>query len=143
MEKFPFTDAGVQALQDHLYQCTDEHLSAEEKLILLNFSKWVAKNFTLSTEQLLFIEEQDKKIIDFLATQTAIAIVNRLPVILLKPASKPDHELTDSKLIRPASNFSVSSDSPNQITGALIIEITYCLKAHFILESSYPSTGSG
>jgi len=98
MEKFPFTDLGVQALQDLLYQYTDAQLEAEEELILLNFRKWVAKTFALSTDQLLFVEKQDRKLIGFLATQTAIAIVNRLPVTLIKPASKPD-EAADSKLI--------------------------------------------
>jgi len=125
MEKFPFTDSGVQALQNQLYQSTDNQLRTEGDLILLDFSKWLSKHFNLSDRQLLFIAKQDQKMIGFLATQTAIAIVNRLPVTLIKPISQPNNELADSKLIRPESNFSASSNSPSQINGKLIIEITY------------------
>ncbi|QIL42203.1 hypothetical protein G7074_24845 [Pedobacter sp. HDW13] len=99
MQKFPFTDLGVQDLQNQLYQCTDAQLKAEEDLILLNFRKWVAEHFTLSTDQLLFIEKQDRKMISFLASQTAIAIINRLPITLIKPASKPSNQLAYSELI--------------------------------------------
>lgn len=125
MEKFPFTNSGFQDLQNQLYQSTDANLKVEEELILLSFKEWMRKHFSLSDEQLLFIAKQDEKMIAFLATQTAIAIVNRLPVRLIKPSTKTVTQMMDSKLIRPESNFSASSNSATQITGELIIEITY------------------
>jgi len=99
MQKFPFTDLEGQDLQNQLYQLTDVQLKAEADLISLDFKKWMAEHFTLSPTQLHFIAKQSQKMIGFLSTQTAIAILNRLPIILIKPASKPDNEVADSKLI--------------------------------------------
>ncbi|RBQ07597.1 hypothetical protein [Pedobacter miscanthi] len=130
MEKFNFSNEGFQNLQKYSYQKTDQSLEIEVKSISENFIKWITEKFILSDEQLFFLHSQNPKMIRFLAAQTQIAVGNRLPITLIKPATKPQSQQLDSKLIRPESNFTTifHGNGKMEISGSLIIYIFYSTK---------------
>jgi hypothetical protein len=132
MEKFPFSNVGFQNLQEQLYRLSDSLLEIQANFILMNFKKWMTESFILSNEQIAFIESQDEKMIKFLASQTSIAISNRLPITLVKPAVNNRKQQLDSKLIRPESNFRTlfNDDGKTEIYGNLTIHISYVAKKY-------------
>lgn len=130
MQKFPFSNEGFQNLQKQLYQLTDPLLAIHANLISEDFKFWVNKNFILTNEQIDFIEMQHPKMIRFLASQTDIAVSNRLPISLIKSAEKATDKQLSSKLIRSESNFSTlyHNNGNIEICGNLIIHVFYAAK---------------
>lgn len=133
MQKFPFTNEGFQYLQRELYQLADPLLEIHTNLISENFKYWLNENFILSEAQIEFMKLQSQKMIKFLASQTGIAISNRLPISLIKSAAKKEDQSLGSKLIRSESNFSTlhHGNGRVEIGGNLIIHIFYATENCF------------
>ncbi|RYF19636.1 MAG: hypothetical protein EOO42_14005 [Flavobacteriales bacterium] len=127
MEKFPFSNAGFQALQQQLYLLNDADLQATANTVFNHFNNWMFENFELSASQVGFIESLNPKMTTLLASQTAMAMVNRLPINLIKPDSQMNTLLRGSKLIRPEAKVAASSEGEEgfEMEGNLNIEITY------------------
>jgi hypothetical protein len=132
MEKFPFSNVGFQNLQKQLYKLSDALLEIQSDFILINFKKWMTDSFILSDAQIAFIDSQDEKMIKFLASQSSIAISNRLPITLVKPTVNIQKQQLDSKLIRPESNFRTlfNDHGKIEIYGSLTIHISYVAKKY-------------
>ncbi|WP_293305630.1 hypothetical protein [Pedobacter sp. UBA5917] len=132
MKKFTFSNEGFQNLQKYFYQKKDQLLEKEAESISENLIKWITEKFLLSDEQISFLNSQNPKMIRFLAAQIHIAISNRLPITLVKPAIKPLNQQLDSKLIRPESSFTTlfHGNGKIEISGNLIIHIYYTTKSY-------------
>ncbi|WP_316825028.1 hypothetical protein [Pedobacter miscanthi] len=129
MKKYSFSNEGFQSLQKQLYRLPDSLLKIQANFVSTNFKKWVTDNFVLNNSQLNCIDIQDLKMIRFLGSQVNIAIINRLPITLIKPI-KPINQALSSKLIRLENNFTALFEINDKIKigGQLTIYITYCTK---------------
>ena len=127
MKKIPFSNAGFQALQKELYALSDANLQVVSNAVFNHFNDWMSENFELSPSQIGFIENLNPKMTNLLAGQTAMALINRLPINLIKPDNQMNTLLRGSKLIRPDAKVSASSQGEDgfEIEGSLDIEITY------------------
>lgn len=124
MEKQPFTNVGFTNLQAVLYALPNEQLFIVADSIDLNFKQWMNDHFELEVTQVQFLASLDNRSIQFLGSQTSIAVANRLPITLQKTGNDDDKT---GKIIRPKSNFT-ATDSVNgtyQVMGDLTIEIVY------------------
>lgn len=124
MQKQPFTNVGFINQQTVLYALPNEQLFLVADDIALNFKQWMNEHFELDSTQVQFLANLDNRAIHFLATQTNIAVANRLQITLEKPEDDDDKT---GKIIKPKSNF-IAIDSVNgtyQVTGDLRIEIYY------------------
>lgn len=126
MEKQPFTQAGFAALQQQLYQLDDNSLQLQADQIQENFSGWMDDHFELTEKQLRFLSEINPKAANFLESQTAFAVANRLDIVLSKNQEEDDEDKV-GKVIEPKSNFRVTApdDGSFAVTGELWIEIYY------------------
>ncbi|WP_113653417.1 hypothetical protein [Pedobacter namyangjuensis] len=126
MKKYPFSDAGFQAMQKDLYALTDQELQVVANAVANHFNSWMSENFDLTESQIAFIEGQQPQMTAFLSTQTSFAMVNRLPITLIKPESKINALMRGAKLIRPKVKAEMIPDGgPYHASGNLDIEITY------------------
>lgn len=127
MEKFPFSNAGFQALQQKLYALANADLQTTANTVFNHFNKWLCETFELTPSQVGFIESLNPKMTTLLSSQTAMAMVNRLPINLIKPESQMNTLLRGSKLIRPEAKVAASSEGEDgfEIEGNLNIEISY------------------
>lgn len=126
MEKFPFTTAGFNALQQQLYALTDQALLVESEHIKNNFTVWMAAHFSLSEKQLLFLNAIDERAKSLISFETSFAVGNRLPVLLQK-AEPPAEGEEQGKIIWPKSTLSAAwgTQTPYQPSGTLTIHIDY------------------
>lgn len=124
MEKYPFTATGVAQLQLALYALNNEQLHEEADDLDINFVDWMDGHFILSEEQYGFMADSDADIISYISGQCSLALRNRLPILLDKPA---DVGARASKIIRPENKLATAwlSDGNYNISGELIIHITY------------------
>jgi hypothetical protein len=127
MEKFPFSNAGFQALQKQLYALGDTDLKVVANTASNHFNDWMAEYFELTQSQVGFIESLHPKMSILLSSQTAMALINRLPINLIKPENQINTLLRGSKLIRPEAKVSASSEGEEgfEVQGSLDIEISY------------------
>lgn len=89
MSKVPLSTAGINTLQTKLYQMTDPELLAEAAAAHSDFIGWVDSHILITSGQLTWLESIDKLFIDLLAVKTAIALRNRLPLVVILPSSTP------------------------------------------------------
>jgi hypothetical protein len=126
MKKFPFNEAGFIALQEELYQLSDDLLTAQAKQIETTFENWVMTNFELSQSQIDFMKNLDQRYLGFMASQTSFAVGNRLPVSLAKedPPASTDEQ---GKIVYTKSSLTASNAQPTGFVagGDLLFMITY------------------
>lgn len=127
MKKFPFSNAGFQALQQELYALNDVDLQVVANTVASQFNNWMSQNFELTSSQVDYIESLNPKMTTLLASQTAMAMVNRLPINLIKPESQINTLMRGSKFIRPkvATDGSSEGEKGFEVAGGLDIEINY------------------
>lgn len=127
MKRQPFTNAGFQALQNELYQLPDDELQLQADLVLNDFIPWLELHFDLSVSQLAFLDQIDSRMKYSLAHNTSFAIVNRAPIILIKPEASLRTEEKERKIIRDNVTITSSSDEDGdfELDGELIITIEY------------------
>lgn len=127
MKKFPFSNAGFQAMQQELYALNDAELQVVTNTVSAHFNDWMVQNFELSPSQVSFIESLNPKMTKLLGSQTAMAMINRLPINLNKPLSSMNPLLRGSKFIRPkvTTDGSSEGDEGFEVDGGLEIEISY------------------
>lgn len=127
MKKFPFSNAGFQALQQELYVLNDADLQVVTNTVATHFNGWMSENFELTTSQVAFISSLNSQMTTLLASQTAMALINRLPINLIKPESQINTFMRGSKFIRSKVAIDGSSEGEEgfEVEGGLDIEINY------------------
>lgn len=134
MTKYPFTNAGFQALQIELYALSNPELHLEAEKIRADFKSWMNGHFILSQDQLQFLSNINDEARTFIAFQTSFAVKNRLPVYLNKILKNPGIQINageeppvDGKIIRTKSKLTAGSDNQGGFnpSGELEIEISY------------------
>lgn len=89
MEKFPFTPAGVQEMNDYLYAQTDAELGLIIDEVQHDLIDWMKDTFILEPDQVDFMEALDPSFLFVLSNQLAATMTLRLPIRLVKP-DKPE-----------------------------------------------------
>lgn len=97
MNKFPFTEKGVQDLLSELYQLPDDLLKKEADALLADYRNWVSNHFVLEPTQLDFLKQIDDRFINQAASFTAEFMLNRAPIILIKPAINKENAAKDGE----------------------------------------------
>lgn len=125
MNKFPFTQAGVDQLLEDLYSLPSGELKDQSILVHYDFKNWVFDRFDFTSSQIDFLYGLPEESISFMATNASFAIANKLPIILEKESTPIS--LRGNKFIRPKSELSSSATESGsfQADGQLIIEIGY------------------
>ncbi|RYF26678.1 MAG: hypothetical protein EOO42_00900 [Flavobacteriales bacterium] len=127
MRKQPFTNEGFLALQAELYALDNIALGAEASKIANDFNGWMANHFEFADKQVQWLQTLAEQATVFLASQTSIAVGNRLPITLAKLEEGEEEEDKTGKVIKPKANF-VATAKGNEafgVTGNLTIEIFY------------------
>ena len=126
MEKQPFSNAGFARLQASLYAKDNVSLAVEATAITADFAKWMGNHFDMANSQLQFLAKLKPQALDLLASQTSIAVANRLAVTLAKDEEEEEEDKT-GKIIRSRSSYesTAGADGNLQVTGDLRIEICY------------------
>jgi len=87
MAQQPFTQQGVNAKQNELYNLSDSALLTECNIVAGNFRQWFKDNFILDTDQTAYINEIPAKLNAFYGWRAASALLARAPFSLgLLPA---------------------------------------------------------
>jgi len=125
MSKFPFTNDGAADLFAALYQLPDEVLQEEIILVQQNFKEWVANHFILSTDQESYLNNLPATFTQSAGALTALAMSNRLPVMLNKPdESAPT--LRKGKLVDTKNSITTQyEDGTATASGEVVFNITY------------------
>ena len=126
MKKFPFDELGFLALQQELYQLSEEALRVESQTIKYSFTTWLPSRFELSIRQLSFLNNMDERDLVFIAEQTSFAVENRLPISLTKEEPPADGD-DQGKIIYTKSNLTSSNGKTLGFVpgGDLHFKITY------------------
>lgn len=124
MTKFEFTPLGVAAMCQHFQHLDDAALAKASSALNDDFKAWVTNYFELSESQVLYLNTINDQVIDFMASNAAFALRNRLPIVLLKPEFAAKR---DSKVTKPSSSLTaeVLPDGNYEASGEFQVEITY------------------
>ena len=127
MKKFDLTPAGVQALLAELYQLPDAVLQEKASAFAVDLKGQVANYFILLPEQVAFLLAIDAQTTAFMASSVAIAVANRLPIRLEKPAQTTKRPDPPVKVIEPKPTITASYGSNGVVTadGEVVIVIRY------------------
>lgn len=121
MPQQPFTPVGVQAKFTELYALSNTDLLAQANLVRTDFRAWVANNFTLNGDQLMYLDNLNDDWVQLSACQTSFAMKQRLPVNLVAP--EPSGA---SKLIGSSNDMTVYDNSGViEAEGSLTFTIRY------------------
>jgi hypothetical protein len=125
MERQPFTTAGILALQQWLYGLNDVELEAEALAIETNFNVWVLAHIELTQKQLASFNGMSKRVLNFLSSNSGLAVSNRLPINLLKEGG--EQEPIDDKLFKPKSSLMIiaHSNGTYEVSGSFDILVQY------------------
>ncbi|WP_298938720.1 hypothetical protein [uncultured Dysgonomonas sp.] len=121
MEKVAFTPAGFKQLETQLHELSDSALLAEANAVLADYISWADDHIIFSTAQISYLNGLDSFFIATLASNAAIAFVNRLPLNLVLPDDY-DEEEGRGKWFLDSSTITASNTpgEPAHATGELI-----------------------
>lgn len=89
MEKFEFSQTGVDQLCESLYASTEEEISYEIARVNEDFAKWVIDRFVLTESEVAFVHGIDAYTLESFGSQTARAFDKRMKIFLTRHP-KPD-----------------------------------------------------
>lgn len=84
MEKFEFSQSGVNQLCEALYASTAEEISYEIASVSEDFAKWVIDHFALTESEVAFVSGIDEYTLESFGAQTARAFDKRMKIILTR-----------------------------------------------------------
>lgn len=90
MNKYPFSEEGVEALITSLYLLSVQGLQEEAEKVLNDFKAWFSGWFDLTESQLSYLDKIDTGFILEASSVTYHALLNRQPISLIKPQAKTD-----------------------------------------------------
>ncbi len=127
MKSYTFTPDGVQQLLKFLYQLPDAALKEEALVVSLNLPLWIAFNFTLNQKQLSFFTNMKAPSLSYMSAQISFALLNRLPIILIKPEGNGNDDMLSCSYIDSTNDLKNSADKHGNMlaTGSLTFEIRY------------------
>jgi hypothetical protein len=130
MQKFPFTDSGLQDLLTQLYALDDQQLSRQADAISADFRAWLTDHFQFDQSQLDFLAATPETFIQSAAADCSYYVANRLPITMVKEQqrSDPPGEGEDrGKLIDLDKKSSARFSPPESYSssGSLTITISY------------------
>ena len=127
MKKFDLTPAGVQALLSELYQLPDAELQEKANAFAVDLKGQVAYYFILLPEQVAFLLAIDAQTTAFMASSVAIAVANRLPIRLEKPAQTTKRPDPPAKVIETTPKITAGYGSDGEVIaeGEVVIVIRY------------------
>jgi hypothetical protein len=130
MQKFPFTDSGLQDLLSQLYALDDQQLQQQADTISADFPTWLTDHFLFDQSQLNFLASAPESFIQSAAADCSYYVANRLPITMVKDQqrSDPPEEGEDrGKLIDLDKKSSASFSPPesHSSSGSLTITISY------------------
>ncbi len=122
MEKVAFSPLGFKQLEEQLHQLTDIELIAEADAVLADYITWAEEHIILSPAQLNYLNSLDNFFIASLASNAAVAFINRLPLNLVLPDDYDDEEEGRGKWFFDSSTIAVNNTPDEQVmaTGELI-----------------------
>lgn len=125
---YSFTQHGVNALLEELYQLPQFELKAEADYMRSNFREWMTTRFELKPSQLHYLENMNEQTANLTATACSFALANNLPIYVEKPAnSGKDEEEPVFKGIQAKTNLRAKSGSDGSagVGGHVTISIAY------------------
>lgn len=130
MQKFPFTDSGLQDLLSQLYALDDQQLSQQADAISADFPTWLTDHFQFDQSQLDFLAATPETFIQSAAADCSYYVANRLPITMVKEQQRsdpPEDEEDRGKLIDldKKSGASFSPQGSSSSSGSLTITISY------------------
>ncbi|MGY4383065.1 hypothetical protein ACVWYN_000084 [Pedobacter sp. UYP24] len=128
MANYAFSQSGVDALLQEIYQLPKFELKAEAESMLLNFQEWMAARFDLKPSQLNFVKNLNAETLALTATACSFALANQLPIYLEKQVKETTNPETDPfKTLKTSSNLKSSSanDGSWVVSGYVTVSIGY------------------
>ncbi|MNJ95306.1 hypothetical protein D3C87_130160 [compost metagenome] len=122
MEKVTFTPNGFKQLETQLYALSDTDLSDQANSVLADYITWVDDHIILNALQINYLNGLDALFVASLASNAAIALVNRLPLNLVLPDDYDEESEGRGKWFLDSSTIEVSNTpgEPVTATGELI-----------------------
>ncbi len=126
---YAFTQTGVDALLQEIYDLPKFERNAEAEFMLSNFQDWMAAHFELKPSQLNFLKNLNAETLSLTAAACSFALANQLPIYLEKQAKiTPDPEPEPPfKTLRTSSNLKSNSanDGSWSVSGYVTVSIGY------------------
>ena len=121
----PLTSTGIQQKQMDLYALSDPALIAEANSIRSNFITWINANFVVNSAQLIYLNSMPSTWINYAASETAMAVEHRLPIIFSAPNPLPAPSISKMTKIESMLNASYSQASGFSVSGSVVFTLTY------------------
>ncbi|MFA6152006.1 MAG: hypothetical protein WC716_11840 [Chitinophagaceae bacterium] len=118
----PLTAAGVAQKQADLYALSDPALSGEANSIRTNFIFWLSNNFIMNQLQIAYVNSMSPLWLNYAASETAMAVENRLPVGFVAPTPLPPPSI--SKMVKFESSVVIQYSQVTGFAAAGRIDIT-------------------
>lgn len=129
MEKVEFSQLGFKHLESQLYALDNNALTVEAQAVLSDYINWVNNHVILTTQQVSYLQDLDPLFIASLASNAAVAFINRLPLNLVLPDDYSAVKAGDGrgKWFLDSSTIVASGlpGEPVTATGELIYEFRY------------------
>lgn len=130
MQKFPFTDSGLQDLLAQLYALDDQQLQQQAQAMAEDFPGWLQEHFLFEQDQLDFLAGLPQSFIQSAAADCSYCAANRLPINMVKDQqrSDPPAEGEDRGKLIDLDKKSSARFSPAEsfrASGSLTITISY------------------
>jgi len=126
MEKYQFSQVGMNAMLADIYALQDESVCAFAAEMAKDFKRWAITYFAFTESQLRDLSNVNEQWAAFLASQGSFAIRNRRPIQLIKPTDFMNGSFGD-KLVTLSSSLSAVSNREGSFCagGELIVEVSY------------------
>lgn len=127
MEKYPFTTSGVQQWQTELYAKPDAVVAVEAAAVSAGLTDWLPERFSLSPEQVTYLNAVDSGLATVWSTELAYAIINRISVVLDKPTEPNPISVKGVKLVLSDAEWEwvESQTKQGKNSGKLTFTISY------------------
>lgn len=127
MEKYPFTPSGVEQWQTELYAKPDAVVALEAAAVSASLYDWLPDRFSLSHEQVNYLNAVDSGLAAVWSTELAYAIIHRVSVVLDKPTEPNPISVKGVKLILSDAEWEwvESQTKQGKSSGKLTFTISY------------------
>ncbi|MHA4894119.1 hypothetical protein ACXZ1K_05150 [Pedobacter sp. PWIIR3] len=123
---YAFTQSGVDALLQELYQLPKFELKAESETLKTNFREWLSDRFELKPSQLDYLNNMNAQTLKLTAASCSFALANQLPIYVEKPANESkDDDPPKLKEIMVSTNL--KSKSANDGKWGAFGHVTVCI----------------
>ena len=143
MNKHTFDDAGVKQWLQQLYSSSIEFQIMEQELILTSLCSWLMSRFTLSEDQVIYIDALSADFKSNLAQEIVFAINNQSDITLDKQTESGSINIypRDSVKVTEYESNKIQSDAPDiQVESEASTVFNRQLEGHLIIRIYYKSS---